>query len=103
MPTIYIFYFNQIQKINYIDQILYDHFKNEAMSGDAGLVLGTHDAVNYFIVVCAPSNLVLFRYDSCACFACNDFVCVSRLLDKGSEDIQVLPNGLAFITSVSSE
>ena len=43
------------------------------------------------MVVCAVSNLVQFRYNVCPC-----------LLDKGSEDIQVLPNGLAFITSVSS-
>ena len=41
------------------------------------------------MVVCAISNLVYLMYNVCAC-----------LLDKGSEDIQVLPNGLAFITSV---
>jgi len=34
---------------------------------------------------------------------CNDFIFVSYLADVGSEDIQVLPNGLAFITSVSRD
>ena len=46
--------------------------------------------VCYYIVVCSVSNLVQFRHNVCLC-----------LLDNGSEDIQVLPNGLAFITSVS--
>ena len=43
------------------------------------------------MVVCAVLNLVQFRYNVCPC-----------LLDTGCQDIQVLPNGLAFITSVSS-
>ena len=42
------------------------------------------------MVVCAVSELVQLRYNLCMC-----------LLDEGSEDIQVLPNGLALITSVS--
>ena len=50
-----------------------------------------YEVVCYFVVVSAVSNLVQLRYNVCPC-----------LLDKGSEDIQVLPNGLAFITSVSS-
>ena len=45
----------------------------------------------YFMVACAVSILIQLRYNVCPC-----------LLDKGSEDIQVLPNGLAFIISVSS-
>ena len=49
-----------------------------------------HDVVCYCMVVCAVSDLVKLRYKLCPC-----------LLDEGSEDIQVLPNGLALITSVS--
>ena len=43
------------------------------------------------MVVRVVSDLVQLRYNVCPC-----------LLDEGSEDIQVLPNGMAFITSVSS-
>ena len=43
------------------------------------------------MVVCAVENLIQLLYALCPC-----------LLDTGSMDIQVLPKGLAFITSVSS-
>ena len=51
----------------------------------------TIDVRCYFTIVCAVSDLVQLRCNLCP-----------YLLDNGSEDIQALPNGLAFMTSVSS-